>query len=138
MVSRFLSSILPLTLALPASNWCAAPQAPPEPRLVLLYAPCTVNREYLSPYDPAVDFTPALEAFSRDATVFERNTTESGQSGIAYASLFTGLQAPDHGVWRNPGFSTADLSATPEVPMTPGWKSDRDEGQTERALHCSN
>jgi arylsulfatase A-like enzyme len=102
MVSRFLLSILTLTLALPASVSSAAPQAPAEPRLVLLYAPCTLNREYLSPYDPAVDFTPALAAFSRDATVFERNTTESGQSGIAYASLFTGLQAPDHGVWRNP------------------------------------
>jgi arylsulfatase A-like enzyme len=102
MVSRCLSSILTLALALPAFVSCAVPQAPPEPRLVLLYAPCTLNREYLSPYDPAVDFTPALAAFSRDATVFERNTTESGQSGIAYASLFTGLQAPDHGVWRNP------------------------------------
>jgi len=69
MVSRFLWSILALTLALPASVSTAAPQTPAELRLVLLYAPCTLNREYLSPYDPAVDFTPALEAFSRDATV---------------------------------------------------------------------
>ncbi len=76
--------------------------APPRPRLVVLYAPCSVNRDFLSPYGPARDLTPALERFARASAVFQRHLTESGQSGISYASLFTGSQADVHGVYRHP------------------------------------
>src|SRR5262245_40818117 len=53
---------------------------PPPPRLVLLYAPCTVNKNFLSPYNPAVHYTPSLQEFSRDAVVFTRAQTEEAQS----------------------------------------------------------
>ncbi len=72
------------------------------PRLVLLYAPCTVNKDFLSPYAPAAAPTPHLDAFARESVVFRRHHTEAGQSGIAYAALFTGSQADRHGVYRHP------------------------------------
>lgn len=73
-----------------------------SPRLVLLYATCSLSKGFLSPYDPAVRYTPALERFGREAVVFDRHQTESGQSGTAFASLFSGSQAPLHGVYEHP------------------------------------
>jgi arylsulfatase A-like enzyme len=74
----------------------------PSPRLVLLYAPCTVNRSFLSPYSSRVGYTPFLEEFARHALVFERHQTEAGQSGTAFASIFSGGQATHHGVYLHP------------------------------------
>ena len=68
---------------------------PPQPRLVLLYATCSVNRDFLSPYNAAVDFTPELAEFPRGGSVFLRHWSEAGQSGIAFASIFSGTQAPE-------------------------------------------
>ena len=75
---------------------------PSAPRLVILYATCTVNKDFLSPYNPEIRFTPNLEAFARDAVVFTNHVTEAGQSGIAYASIFSGVHADIHGVYRHP------------------------------------
>ena len=74
----------------------------PQPRLVLLYATCTVNRSFLSPYNPAVTFTPNLDRFARESVVFGKHRTESGRSGIAFASIFTGTGAAHHGIFFQP------------------------------------
>lgn len=74
----------------------------PGPRLVVLFAPCTVSRHYLGPYNAEVQYTPALTAFAKEGTVFSRHQTESGQSGIAYASILSGTQADRHGVYTHP------------------------------------
>ncbi len=74
----------------------------PAPRLVLLYATCSVSRHHLGPYNPAVRYTPELSAFAREGTVFRRHQTEAGQSGVAYASILSGTQADQHGVYRHP------------------------------------
>jgi arylsulfatase A-like enzyme len=86
-----------------AASGCGRSESkPPPPRLVLLYATCTLNRNYLGPYNPEVSFTPALDAFAAEGTVFSRHQTESGQSGVAYASLLSGTQSDRHGVYRHP------------------------------------
>jgi arylsulfatase A-like enzyme len=72
------------------------------PRLVLLISTCTVNRDFLSPYDSNIRYTPALERFARHATTFANHRTEAGQSGIAFASIFSGVQVPQHGVFSHP------------------------------------
>ncbi len=83
--------------------WFLLPREPPvRPRLVLLYAPCTVNRAFLSPYDAAVGYTPHLAAFARDGLVFTKQQSESSLSGVAYAALVTGTQADRHGVYHHP------------------------------------
>jgi arylsulfatase A-like enzyme len=74
----------------------------PQPRLVLLFATCTVNRNYLSPYNPNISFTPHLDKFSQDAKVFTKHQTEAGLSGVAYASIFSGNQALRHGIFTHP------------------------------------
>jgi arylsulfatase A-like enzyme len=73
-----------------------------QPRLVLLYATCTLNKNYLSPYNPNISFTPNLEKFSKNATVFTKHRTEAGLSGIAFASIFSGNQAIQHGIFTHP------------------------------------
>jgi arylsulfatase A-like enzyme len=81
---------------------CGGAPALPSPRLVLVFAPCSVARGYLSPYDPSVDFTPNLARLSRAGVVFRRHMSEAGQSGTAYASILSGTQAPVHGVFAHP------------------------------------
>jgi arylsulfatase A-like enzyme len=74
----------------------------PQPRLVLLYATCTLNSSFLSPYNPDVAFTPRLARFASEGLVFERHRTEVGMSGVAYASILAGGQAAHHGVFSHP------------------------------------
>ena len=76
---------------------------------MILYATCTVNSGYLSPYNPQVTYTPALDAFSSESTTFTRHRTEASMSGIAYASLLTGHQAPVHGVFTHPRHIPEDI-----------------------------
>ena len=75
---------------------------PGSPRLVVLYTPCTLSKEFLSPYHPEIEFTPNLEAFASESVVFQRHMSEAGQSGVAFASIYTGLQADEHGVYHHP------------------------------------
>ena len=76
--------------------------APPGPRLVLLSATCTLNKDYLSPYNESIEFTPAFAKLAAESVVFARHQSEAGQSGIAYASIFSGAQADVHGAYRHP------------------------------------
>ena len=80
----------------------APPAATPKPRLVVVYATCSLNKSYLSPYNPSVRYTPNLERFAHSGVVFDRYQTEAAQSGTAFASLFTGTQAMLHGVFTHP------------------------------------
>jgi arylsulfatase A-like enzyme len=89
-----------LAAALPLLAACA--RDAPGARLVVLYATCSLSRDAIEPYDPAVATTPNLAAFAKEARVMERHVTEEGQSGIAYASLFSGCQADRHGAFRHP------------------------------------
>ena len=74
----------------------------PEPRLVLLYATCSLNRHFLAPYDPAVSYTPNIDRLGKRSVVFTAHHTEAGQSGTSYASIFSGTQAMRHGVYDHP------------------------------------
>jgi arylsulfatase A-like enzyme len=99
-------AVLLAQLALPA---CGGRDAPQRPRLVVLYAACTLAREQLSPYEPARRFTPNLQRFAEGGRVFRRHVTEAEQSGITYASLFTGCQADCHGIYRHPSALNGEL-----------------------------
>ncbi len=73
-----------------------------EPRLVLLYVNCTLNRSFLGPYDSGVTFTPNIDGFAREGTVFKNHHSESGVSGPCFASNISGTQAPKHRVYYHP------------------------------------
>jgi len=94
-----------------------------QPRLVLLYATCTVNSDYLEPYNSEVDYTPNLADFASSSVVFQRHMSEAGQSGIAYASLVSGQQAYQHGVYYHPGKLSDDLFLIAEAFTEAGYES---------------
>jgi len=73
-----------------------------SPRLVLLYATCSVNKNQLGPYNGEAVWTPHLNEFAEESLVFKRHRTEAGMSGIAYASIFSGAQADIHRVFTHP------------------------------------
>ncbi len=111
--------LLALLLCLGGCVGCAP--EPPRPRLVLLYATCTLNADFLSPYNAAIDFTPNLKRFADEGVVFERHNTEAGQSGIAFASLFSGTQADRHQVYRHPVAINPDVRLVAQTYAANGY-----------------
>jgi arylsulfatase A-like enzyme len=102
---------------------CARESRPTGPRLVVLYATCSLNKDFLTPYDPKVPFTPALAALAQESVVFERHVTESAVSGIAYASLFTGAQADEHGIFHHPSRLTERMLTVFEAFAAAGYET---------------
>ncbi len=100
-----------------------APSRDRPPRLVLLYAPCTVSRQFLAPYKENVSFTPHLDALAGEAAVLRSHYTEAGQSGISYASLFSGVQADRHGVFRHPAKLDDELLVAAEAFAGAGYET---------------
>jgi arylsulfatase A-like enzyme len=116
-------------LARPAWLWLAAalsacgPGAPDRPRLVVLYAPCTVAKQVLSPYQEGLAITPHLAAFAAESRVFTRHMTEAEQSGPAYAALFSGTQAHRHGAYNHPVQLSDELTLMAEVFAAAGYET---------------
>jgi arylsulfatase A-like enzyme len=79
------------------------------PRLVILYVACTVNKDYLAPYEASVRYTPELGRFAAGARVFRRHATECGQSGVDFATIFTGTQADGHGTYDHPSILPEEI-----------------------------
>ena len=94
-----------------------------RPRLVVLFAPCTVGKHSLSPYHQELRFTPNLDAFARESLVFERHLTEAEQSGPAYAALFTGTHAHRHGAYDHPVKLSDDLYLLAEAFADGGYET---------------
>lgn len=80
----------------------SAPPDSREPRLVLLYSTCTVNKSFLGPYNPDIEFTPQLDAFAHDSSVLGNHRSEAGLSGVSFASIYTGKSALGHGIFTHP------------------------------------
>ena len=94
-----------------------------RPRLVVLYATCTLNKDFLSPYEPAIPYTPNLSRFASEGIVLQRHVTEDGQSGIAFASLYAGVQADRHGVYFHPRELPASLELVTEAFANGGYET---------------
>lgn len=101
----------------------AATATSSSPRLVLLYATCTLNRGALGVYGADPGETPEIDAFAQEGTVFARHLTESGQSGTAFAALFTGLHADGHGVYRHPTPLDPSVPTLLEYFRDEGWET---------------
>lgn len=97
---------------------------PPAPALVILALDNT-RWDYTSLGDPAHDRTPSLREFAAlpGSVTFERAYAAAPFSIASYSSLFTGRDAPKHGV----GFRTMtvpeDATTMAEVLGTYGWRS---------------
>lgn len=115
------TSILLLVLAFVLAACSEPSRAPVSPRLVILYATCSLSRSHLAPYSGGVRYTPALERFATESVTFERHRTESGQSGTAFAALFSGTHAGEHGVYRHPAHLPPDTILITEAFAEAGW-----------------
>jgi arylsulfatase A-like enzyme len=93
-----------------------------RPRLVVLYATCTLNKDFLSPYRPEIPYTSNLGRFAGEGIVLQRHVTEDGQSGIAFASLYAGVQADRHGVYFHPRELPASLELVTEAFAEGGYE----------------
>jgi arylsulfatase A-like enzyme len=92
------------------------------PRLVVLYATCSLHAGHLGSYGRSPSVTPALDRFAARSAVFDRHITESGQSGIAYASIFSGLHADGHGIYDHPRVLSSDVELITEAFAAAGWE----------------
>jgi len=116
-----------------ASASCSEPAMPTGPRLVVLYSTCTLGKDFLSPYSEGregIEFTPNLQRFADEGLVFERHNTEAAQSGVAFASIYTGVQADRHGVYYHPGEVPAELLDVSEAFRVNGYRPHSWSGQS--------
>jgi hypothetical protein len=78
--------VAPVTIDLAALGG-APPAARPH---IFLFVVDSLRRDYLSPYNRSVTFTPAFDRFARESTVFERAFTRYGATGLSVPSLWVG------------------------------------------------
>ena len=57
---------------------------------IFLFVVDSLRRDYLSPYNDRVNFTPAIARFAGESTVFERAFTRYGATGLSVPSIWTG------------------------------------------------
>jgi len=63
---------------------------PAPPPHVFLFIVDSLRRDYLSPYNASVTFTPATQAFAAESVVFERAFSRYGATGLSVPALWTG------------------------------------------------
>lgn len=72
-------------------NWAPLAGAPSTTRPnIFLFVVDSLRRDYVSPYNDRVAFTPAIGAFARDSLVFDRAFTQYGATGLSVPSIWTG------------------------------------------------
>jgi len=59
---------------------------------VFVFVIDSLRRDYLSPYNPAVTFTPGVAALAQDSLVFEDAFTQYGATGLSVPSIWVGGQ----------------------------------------------
>jgi phosphoglycerol transferase MdoB-like AlkP superfamily enzyme len=57
---------------------------------IFLFVIDSLRRDYLSPYNKAVGFTPAIGEFAKESVVFERAFTRYGGTGLSVPAIFAG------------------------------------------------
>jgi hypothetical protein len=65
------------------------PSGRPRPN-IFVFLLDSLRRDYLSPYNPAVAFTPRIEAFARESVVLQNAFTRYGGTGLSEPALWTG------------------------------------------------
>ncbi len=64
-------------------------QNSPKPN-IFIFVIDSLRRDYLSPYNPAVTFTPSIDAFARESVVIENAFTQYGGTGLSEPAIWVG------------------------------------------------
>lgn len=76
---------------------------------IYLFVIDSLRPDYVGAYNRAVDFTPSIDSFARDAIVFERAFTRYGATGLAVPALWVGGMIP-HQQYPKPFYPMNSLS----------------------------
>ena len=135
----------PLLLLAGALLAACAPEAPPEPRHVILITVDTLRADHLSVYGYPRATSDALAELATEAVVFERAIAQWPKTGPSFASLFTGLYPQTTGLTHRAdielpgeyltlaellsagGFTTAAVVANGVLRREMGWNQGFDE-----------
>ena len=79
-------SVNPIRIDFDAS---LTPSHDPKPH-IFLFVIDSLRRDYVSPYNPDVVFTPAIGKFAEEAVVFDRAFTRYGGTGLAVPAIWAG------------------------------------------------
>lgn len=79
----------------------AAPAAAERPVNIVLIDICSARADRFGAYGSTAALTPGLDAFAKDATVFERAWAQASWCLPNYATLLTGLRPEAHGLHVN-------------------------------------
>jgi len=88
---------IPRTVTIVAPDVALGPSAPvPSGRRphIFFFTIDSLRPDYLSPYNAAVAFTPEIERFAADSTVFRNAFTRYGATGLSEPALWTGSAVP--------------------------------------------
>lgn len=67
-----------------------APNAGKKPNIFIIVVD-SLRQDYLSPYNPAVSFTPSIGAFANDSVVFRNAFTRYGGTTLSEPSIWSGM-----------------------------------------------
>jgi hypothetical protein len=70
-----------------------APAIGPKPH-IFVFVIDALRRDYVSAYNPAVNFTPAFQSFAAESVVFENAYTPFAGTVLAEPTIWTGVQMP--------------------------------------------
>lgn len=88
--------------SMPSIDFVAKASPPQTPPNIFLFVIDGLRRDYLTPYNDAVTFTPSIAAWARDALVFQNAFTKFGGTWLAMPSIWSG--APVRRGWTRGGF----------------------------------
>lgn len=69
------------------------PAAGPRPDIYIVVVD-TLRRDYLSPYNPGVSFTPNIAAFAKESFVFRHAYTNYGGTALSEPAIWAGMMIP--------------------------------------------
>lgn len=70
-----------------------SPTAGPKPDIYIIVIDC-MRRDYLSPYNPRVQFTPHIASFAKESFVFQHAYTNYGGTALSEPAIWAGEMMP--------------------------------------------
>ena len=93
------------------------------PARVVLVTLDTLNVRFTGPYNPEVTYTPTLDRFAEEGTLFERAHTPVTITLPAHASLFSGRSPENIGVMLNNHALAEEVETLPEILLENGYRT---------------